>query len=48
MHDVVDTFYLRDRDGAKVTEPELLAEIEKVLGRRIERRRLPGFNYGSR
>ena len=25
----------------------LVCEIEKVLGKRIERRRLPGFNYGS-
>jgi ATP-dependent RNA helicase RhlE len=31
---------------AQGDEP-LVREIEKVLGKRIERRRLPGFNYGS-
>jgi hypothetical protein len=25
----------------------LVRQIEKVLGKQIERRRLPGFNYGS-
>lgn len=29
--DVVDSFYVRDRDGAKVTDPDYLAEIEKAL-----------------
>jgi ATP-dependent RNA helicase RhlE len=29
---------------AQGDEP-LVCEIEKVLGKRIERRRLPGFNY---
>ncbi|MDH3705517.1 MAG: [protein-PII] uridylyltransferase [Acidimicrobiia bacterium] len=31
MHDVVDTFYVRDRNGDKVTELELLAELERGL-----------------
>jgi ATP-dependent RNA helicase RhlE len=31
---------------AESDEP-LVREIEKVLGKRIERRRLPGFSYGS-
>ena len=31
---------------AQGDEP-LVREIEKVLGKQIERRRLPGFNYGS-
>jgi ATP-dependent RNA helicase RhlE len=31
---------------AQGDEP-LVREIEKVLGKRIERRRLPGFSYGS-
>ncbi|MGI9600453.1 MAG: [protein-PII] uridylyltransferase [Acidimicrobiales bacterium] len=31
MHDVVDTFYLRDRDGEKISEPEFLAELERGL-----------------
>jgi ATP-dependent RNA helicase RhlE len=31
---------------AQGDEP-LVREIEKVLGKRIERRRLPGFNYGG-
>jgi ATP-dependent RNA helicase RhlE len=31
---------------AQGDEP-LVCEIEKVLGKRIERRRLPGFNYGG-
>ena len=28
--EVVDSFYLRDRDGAKVTDPDYLAEIERL------------------
>jgi len=29
------------------SDEELVRKIEKVLGKRIERRRLPGFNYGT-
>jgi len=31
MHDVVDTFYLRDRHGDKIADPELLSELERGL-----------------
>jgi [protein-PII] uridylyltransferase len=30
-HEVVDSFYVRDIDGAKVTDPTYLAEIERAL-----------------
>ena len=29
--DVVDTFYLRDRDGQKVLDTDYLAEIERAI-----------------
>jgi [protein-PII] uridylyltransferase len=30
-HDVVDAFYVRDRHGAKITDPHLRGEIERAL-----------------
>ncbi len=30
-HEVVDTFYVRDADGKKITDPAYLAEIERAL-----------------
>ncbi len=30
-HDVVDSFYVRDRDGAKIVDPDHLKEIERAL-----------------
>ncbi|MFV2038938.1 MAG: [protein-PII] uridylyltransferase [Acidimicrobiales bacterium] len=30
-HDVVDSFYVRDRRGAKIDDPQYLAEIERAL-----------------
>ena len=30
-HDVVDTFYVHDRDGQKLTDPDHLAEVERAL-----------------
>jgi [protein-PII] uridylyltransferase len=30
-HEVVDTFYVTTRDGAKVTDPDLVADLERAL-----------------
>ena len=30
-HDVVDSFYVRDRNGAKIVDPDHLKEIERAL-----------------
>jgi ATP-dependent RNA helicase RhlE len=59
MPDTVDAYTHRigrtgrvQRSGQAFTfmasgDESMVREIEKVLGQRIERRRLPGFNYGS-
>ena len=59
MPDTVDAYTHRigrtgraHRTGEALTfmaqgDEPLVRAIEKVLGKRIERRRLPGFNYGS-
>lgn len=38
LHDVVDSFYVRDRAGNKITDPEHLVEIERAVLFALQRR----------
>ena len=37
-HEVVDAFYVRGHDGAKITDPESLAAVEEAVLARLGRR----------